>query len=193
MSQTINATGWECPKPIIATKQLLDTMTEGSGCTLVDNAIARDNLLDFAQSLGYPVDCVEKDGIWEITTTKLPGMDGATTSLNGDFVVLIGTDQFGGGAEELCRILMKSYIYALAEASPRPNILCFMNSGVFLTCQDSPVLDILETLAAEGVEILSCGACLEFYGLTEKLAVGSISNMYNIVSKLNGAAKALKI
>ncbi len=90
----------------------------------------------------------------------------------------------GGGSEELGKILMKSFMYTLTEATPFPSTLLFYNSGVYLTCEGSEVLEDLKTLEAEGVEIISCGTCLDFYNIKEKLQVGEISNMYTIYEKL---------
>ncbi|MEG1997871.1 MAG: sulfurtransferase-like selenium metabolism protein YedF, partial [Clostridiales bacterium] len=108
-------------------------------------------------------------------------------------VIVISSQQFGRGSEELAANLMKSYIYALTEVSPQPETVIFINSGIFLTCQDSPVLDSLLLLAAQGVQIYSCGACLNFYDRTAQLAVGNIGNMYQFVEKMNQAANCIEI
>lgn len=189
---TLNALGWECPRPIIETKRLLDTIPAGQVLTLVDNSVARDNLLDFAQSQGYSAECQEEAGVFHITVTKAAAArEGAAPALRP--VILITGDTLGSGAEELGQALLKTYLYALAEAEPQPAGLIFMNQGVFLACEGSAVLDSLEKMAAAGVEILACGACLNFYGLTQALAVGKISNMYDIVRRMNAAANTIRL
>jgi selenium metabolism protein YedF len=191
MEQIINAEGWECPKPIIETKRLLDTMTEGSVITIVDNDIALINLTNFAESLGYKVSHTQEKNLYKVTIEKDKDL-GAIVREN-SLVIVITTDIFGQGAKELGESLMKGYIYALTEVSPRPKTLIFINSGVFFTVENSVVEESLRALEAEGVEILTCGACLNFYGLADKLVVGKVSNMYTIVEKLNNASNSIKI
>ncbi|MEI8216483.1 MAG: sulfurtransferase-like selenium metabolism protein YedF [Eubacteriales bacterium] len=113
--------------------------------------------------------------------------------LDDKMVIVITSDQFGQGEKELSENLMKSFIYSLTEVNPRPDTLIFLNRGVFLTTEDSTVVESLRTLEAEGVEILSCGTCLNYYKLTEKLIIGTVSNMYNIVAKLNNTSNKIKI
>ena len=73
-----------------------------------------------------------------------------------------------------------------------PKTVLFYNGGASLTCEGSPMLEDLKTLESEGVEIMTCGTCLNYYGLTEKLAVGSVTNMYAIVEKLTHAGNVVK-
>ena len=193
MKQTINALGWQCPKPIIATKKALDNMAEGEVLTIVDNKIALDNLVDFANSLGYQVSYEEEGGIYNVTTVKDKDAEEQAVKQEENLVIVVTSDQFGVGSEEFGRALMKTYLYSLPEADKKPNTLIFINSGVFLNCVETGEADTIQALEALGVEILTCGACLNFYGLTEQLAVGSISNMYNIVAKMNNATNTIKI
>ncbi|HOV94341.1 MAG TPA: sulfurtransferase-like selenium metabolism protein YedF [Spirochaetales bacterium] len=101
------------------------------------------------------------------------------------FTVFFASDSIGQGSDELGALLMKGFIYALAEGENKPVRMIFMNSGVNLTVEGSIHLENLRRLQDEGVEILSCGTCLDFYGLKDKLAVGRVSNMYEIVSLLS--------
>lgn len=194
--RTINAEGWECPKPIIATKQMLDTMCDGTVLTIVDNQIALDNLLDFAKSVGYQCEYETKDNLFYVKTTKNGSCDAVMAELTGrgnNLVIAITTNCFGVGNDELGATLMKSYLFALTEAEKLPKTLIFVNKGVTLVCEDSDCLDAVRALEEAGVEIMACGACLNFYGLTEALAVGKISNMYMIVNKMNNADNTIKI
>lgn len=192
MEQIINARGWECPKPIIETKKLLDLMKEGQVTTIVDNKIAVDNLIAFSKSLGYEISCEEKENAFFMTVIKECSEE-AEINQNHDVVIQISTNQYGSGAEELGKSLMKAYIYALTEATPLPQKVMFINSGVFLTTEGSEVLDSLQELEEMGVEILSCGACLNYYGLSENLKVGNVTNMYSMVDILHHAGNAIKI
>ena len=109
-----------------------------------------------------------------------------------DTVVAIGSNQMGVGAEELGKTLLKAFVFALTQQDQLPRTVLFYNGGASLTCEGSPMLEDLKTLEAEGVEILTCGTCLNYYGLTEKLAVGGVTNMYVIAEKLTQAGNVVK-
>ena len=192
MKQIINAVGWECPKPVIETKRMLDTMREGTVTTIVDDQVAFNNLINLASSLGYEVSHNEENGLIHVSVTKTKDADDLMKGA-GDLVIVIATNCFGEGPKELGENLMKSYLYAQTEVSPKPKTIIFNNSGVFLTTEGSPVEDSLKALEADGVEILICGACLNFYGLTDKLIVGSVTNMYTIVEIMNNAGNTIKL
>jgi len=193
MEQRINAIGWECPRPIIETKKLLDTMREGTVITTVDDRLAVTNLISFSESMGYSVTCEEKDGKADIKIIKVWSEYDEIAHGTGNLVIQVTTNSYGAKSEGLGENLMKMYIYALTEAAPKPKTLLFINKGAFLTAVDSPVLDSLKILEAEGVEILTCGACISFFSLNETPEVGGITNMYAMVEKLNSASNALVI
>ncbi|MBQ0065500.1 MAG: sulfurtransferase-like selenium metabolism protein YedF, partial [Firmicutes bacterium] len=109
-----------------------------------------------------------------------------------DFIVAIGSNKMGEGDPALGTALMKAFIFALTKQNQFPTTMLFFNSGAYLTCQDSDVLEDLKTLESKGVEIFTCGTCLNFYGLNEKLAIGSVTNMYDIVEKMEKAGKVVK-
>lgn len=192
MRQTINARGWECPKPIIETKKLLDTMPEGTVVTTVDNNLAVTNLVNFSESLGYQVVCTDMGGgIFDVEVTKVRSEDDEHALAAGGTVIQITSNCYGAESGGLGENLMKAYIYALTEMSPPPKTVMFLNQGAFLTTEGSDVLDSLKTLEAEGVEILTCGACINFFGLDETPKVGGVTNMYAMAEKLNNARNAV--
>jgi selenium metabolism protein YedF len=96
------------------------------------------------------------------------------------------------GDEELGGVLIKGFIYALSQQEELPKTMLFYNGGAKLTCEDSPTIEDLKSLEAQGVEILTCGTCLNHYGLSEKLQVGGVTNMYDIVEKMTGAGLIVK-
>ena len=98
----------------------------------------------------------------------------------------------GLGNDELGATLMKGFIYAVSQLDELPKTMLFYNGGAKLTVEGSASLEDLKSLQAQGVEILTCGTCLNFYGLSDKLAVGEVTNMYAIVEKLNGASHIVK-
>jgi selenium metabolism protein YedF len=110
-----------------------------------------------------------------------------------NFVVFIDTDSLGRGSEELGRILMRSFLQTLELSEVHPQTVILINSGVKLACEGSEVLEDLQELAAKGTEILSCGTCLDYFGIKKKLVVGKVSNMYEILNSLARAGKLIKI
>lgn len=111
----------------------------------------------------------------------------------GPIVFAISGDVMGRGDEELGRVLLRNHLHALSEVTPQPDVLIFFNSGVFLAVEDSPAVDDLRALAAQGAKILLCGTCLGHFDLKEKVAVGEISNMYTITETMLRAGKVINI
>ena len=107
-------------------------------------------------------------------------------------VVVLSSNKMGEGSEELGQILMKGFIYALTELDDLPSTILLYNSGVKLSTEGSNSINDLKTLQAQGVEILSCGTCLNYYELTEKLEVGEVTNMYFILEKMSQADKIIR-
>ena len=107
-------------------------------------------------------------------------------------VVVIASDKMGEGSEELGKTLMKGFIYALNQQETLPKTMLFYNGGAALTCEGSPALEDLKSLAVQGVEILTCGTCLNFYGISDKLQVGEVTNMYVIAEKMTQAGLIVK-
>ena len=201
MKKTIDAKGLACPKPVILTKKEIEAMGEGTITTIVDSEISKDNLSKLAKSMGleYKVD-QDVDGNYEVSISK--GEKEAFTStetikavkrVNDGAVIVIPSELMGSGDPELGRILMKSFIYTVSETKPYPKAMLFYNSGVKLTIKSSAVLDDLLNLEEVGVEIMSCGTCLDFYDLKDKLGVGEISNMYTIYEKMSGTQNTITI
>ncbi len=202
MNKEVDARGMNCPLPVIHTKKALESIDDGRITTIVDNEVAKENVAKLAKSMNLKVDIKQDLGNYYIDIFKDSGMEiigietldiQKTSNNSNDLVVLISTDKFGEGSEELGKLLMKSYVYALTEVMPQPTALIFLNSGVKLTIKDSEVIDHIRTLESRGVEVLSCGTCLDYYKIKDQLAVGGISNMYTIVEKLNNAGNTIKL
>ncbi len=200
MIREINARGLACPKPVILTKKELDQMTSGSLKTIVDNETARENISKLANSMSlefsvedlggneYAITILKSGGVKEDQPAKIVVQNSDTGT-----ILIIQSDQMGKGDEELGRILMKSFIYTVSETIPHPAAILFYNSGVKLTVKDSPVLEDLQELHESGVEIISCGTCLDYYNLKDSLAVGDISNMYTIYEKMQSGTNTITI
>ncbi|UNC90837.1 sulfurtransferase-like selenium metabolism protein YedF [Candidatus Contubernalis alkaliaceticus] len=191
MENTLDARGLACPQPVILTKKALEELKEGSLVVVVDNDAARGNVCSLASSKSCGTEVEEKEGAYYITITRRENLC-EIFSTEKATVIVFGSNVLGSN-EELGKVLMKSYIYTLSEGEDLPRSMIFLNSGVILTTQGSEVLDELKGLESRGVEILSCGTCLEFFELKEKLAVGSISNMYTITEKMAEADKVFTL
>lgn len=162
--------------------------------TLVNDAASRDNICRLASSQGYSTKVTEQAGefLIEMTPGARPTLAAAKAPMAGPSIILIGSDQMGQGDIKLGQILMKSFLFTLPEAETTPDVMLFINSGVKLTTGGSEVLEPLEQLTGQGVEIASCGLCLEYFDLKDKLAVGRISNMLETVNTLAQAGRIIK-
>jgi len=195
MSTIIDARNLECPKPVIMTKKAFDTAQDGVVTTLVDNEIAVKNLEKLAKSNGFESEVEEFENEYKVHIKIEAGAVVTKTQVNelSDEVVAIGTNIMGAGSEELGTVLMKGFLYTLTETKPYPKSVLFYNSGVKLTVEGSDSIEDLEKLEAAGVEIISCGTCLNYYEIADKLKVGEVSNMYTIVETLKSAGNTIRI
>jgi selenium metabolism protein YedF len=191
MAREVDARGLPCPQPVIKAKKALEEIKEGTVTVLVNSAESRENVRRFAQSQGCQIEITERDGDFCLAITK-EYLGKAENKQTGD-VVFITSTQLGTGDERFGEGLMKSFINTLGEAAYRPAKLIFANSGVRLTTEGSEVLEVLQRLEQEGIQISSCGTCLEFYHLTDKLRVGIVTNSYEVVDSLLSAEKVIKI
>ncbi|MBM7624617.1 sulfurtransferase-like selenium metabolism protein YedF [Sporohalobacter salinus] len=187
----VDARGLDCPQPVIKTK---DALSEGEKVeTLVDNETACKNLQKLGKKMDCEVDVLEVDDDFQLTFIPEEGVVTSSTTSeelndNGDEegkVYFISSDVLGDGEKELGEILIKGFTYTLTEIAPRPKAIVFMNDGVKLPTLNDEVIENLKILEEAGVEIISCGTCLDYYDLKDELAVGEVSNMYTIVETLN--------
>lgn len=195
MPTEVDARGLACPQPVIATKKALDAVQDGIVTTIVDNVAAKENVTKFAAANGCGVSIEEKGGHYHLRITKgKPVHDTGEKPADhtGEAVYLITRDTLGHGSDELGAILMKSFFYTLGEIEPLPRAILLINSGVKLAVEGSPVVEYLASFAECGVKVLSCGTCLDFFKLRERLAAGGVTNMYTILAELS-AGKAITL
>lgn len=198
---TVNAMGDNCPIPVIKTKKAMQALTGAETIeVLVDNEIAVQNVSKMVASAGGQVSS-EKLGEGEYKITIQ--MEGAPVSesqaeescmpdARDNTVVVVASDRMGEGNDELGKVLIKGFIFAVTQLDTLPKAMLFYNGGATLTTEGSDSLEDLKSLEAQGVEILTCGTCLDYYGLKDKLAVGSVTNMYSIVETMANAEKILR-
>ncbi len=204
MEKTIDCRGMECPLPVVTAKKTIEGFTEdGSLLVQVDNETAVKNLTKFANSKNFTSTSEklgEKEYQVKIQVKADPNAEAAeeVTELpspaetSGKFTVVLSSNRMGNGDDDLGKALMKAFIFALTSQDQIPeNLICY-NSGAFLTCEGSDSLEDLKLLEEQGTKIITCGTCLNHYGLTEKLAVGSVSNMYEIVETQIKGGKIIK-
>lgn len=195
----VDALGQVCPIPVIRAKKALEELGEEGGVVtvLVDNDISRQNLQKMATGMGFQSEYVQKEkNVIEVTIVAGEGctLDGEEDNAESSgLVVAIGRDTMGEGSEELGKILLKGFIYTLTELNPPPKEILFFNSGAFLTSSDSNSLADFKTLAEKGTIIRTCGTCTNYYGISDKLGVGEIANMYDIVTAMSQAKTLINI
>jgi selenium metabolism protein YedF len=198
MANTVDARGLPCPQPVILTRKAM--RSEGTVTVIVDNDIAQRNVSRMAEKSGHTVQSeVREDGIYlhisgegAASQEEVSAQAGAPAA--GPLVLFVSSEFMGHGEhDELGHVLIRGFFHTLGEVGPLPDTVIFLNSGVKLAVEGSPVLEDLEALGERGVEILACGTCLGYYELMEKLAVGEVSNMYSIAEALLGAGKVVRL
>lgn len=187
----VDAIGQVCPVPIIMTKNALKDIEEGQVEVSVDNKISLENLQKMSKEMGYDYTVEESGDIFKIVINKMRESIELRESEE-NTVVVIDSLHMGKGDVELGRILMKGFIYTLSEMEELPKTILFYNEGVKLAIEGAESLQDLKSLEERGVEILSCGTCLNFYGITENLRVGSVTNMYTILERQMKATRVIK-
>jgi len=205
--ETIDCRGLQCPKPVLETrKYLLDNPGVGA-IVLVGDEIAEANVTRLATKEGYEVNSESVNDHIRLTLTLQGGLECQVphasaaqepqqqrrpNSTDAEQVVYISSNCMGKGSDELGEVLMRNFIFTLGEVVPLPQKILFVNSGVKLTCNGSQVLEALQKLEQQGVQIFSCGLCLEFFDLKEQLAVGAVSNMFETIEAMNEADKIIQ-
>ncbi|MDN0061927.1 sulfurtransferase-like selenium metabolism protein YedF [Mediterraneibacter glycyrrhizinilyticus] len=212
---TVNAMGDICPIPVVKTKKALGELNgPGEIEVLVDNETAVKNVTKMARSSGAEAESeqlgdkqyrvlitVGEDAAEKLKSAKSPAVQpqgqtqqeaaaGCRTCVG--TVVAVGSDRMGEGSEELGHILIKSFIFALTQLDDLPDKILFYNGGAKLTVEGSESLEDLKTLEEQGVEIMTCGTCLDYYGIKDKLAIGGVTNMYSIVETLQSAMSVIR-
>lgn len=193
----VDCRGLSCPIPVVRTKSELSRLGAGEKLLVtVDNTSARDNVIRLAQSLGCSVQVKsQRKGAFIIEIVKGEPLKEKVSEKHtaGGTVLFAGSDKVGRGPDELGAILISSLFGALQEVKPLPRTIVFMNSGVKLTVQDSPVLDKIRGLEKLGVEILICGTCLDYFRLKDKVGVGTVSNIFAILETLLTASNVVSL
>ena len=203
MEKIIDCKGMACPLPVVNAKKASEELHAGDVLTvLVDNEIAVQNLTRFAEHKGFAVSAQKKGDKEFAVIMQIAGAAPAVTaqeeiacavdSRRKGMLVVLSANTMGTGDAKLGTSLMKAFVFAMTKQDQLPDTILCYNTGAYLTCEGADTLEDLKLLESEGVTILTCGTCLDFYGLKEKLAVGGVTNMYDIVERMENAAQIIK-
>ena len=196
----INAKGLACPQPVVLTKQALGSHEKVM--VIVDNDTALENVKRLGVKSGCDVKAEKKsDGTYEINMTRKVGAVeakeefvpscGAMPAQSGPLVIVISADKMGRGNDELGYVLIRAFLHTIALQAEKPDVMIFYNTGVKLTVHGSEVLEDLKQLESAGVQLLACGTCLNYFEIKDKLAAGTVSNMYDIVETMSSAGRLI--
>jgi len=199
--KTIDAKGKLCPQPLIMTKKALLEMEESETLQiLVDNGSAKFNVCRFLSDNQMEVQVNEENGVYEILVVKKGvSFEQSTpeeyceipTANHSDYMVCVKKNTFGDGDEELGKLLLTGFFNTLPDVSKLPSCIVFANVGIFLTLNNSIVLEPLKKLEEMGVDILICGTCLEYYKKMDDIGVGRVSNMLDILEKITSVGNII--
>ena len=199
--KTIDAKGKLCPMPLIMTKKALAGLgLNEEMIVLIDNDISVKNVSRFLNDHGIEVKTSKNGNIYEMLIRKTASIPESVKAEEycvvedsnlGNYVIAVQSNKLGDGAEELGTLLIKGFINTLPEITLKPKTMVFLNSGIFLSLKDSPVIEALKKLENAGVEILVCGTCLDYYQKKNDLGAGIVSNMYEILERLSQAGNVV--
>lgn len=197
---TINAEGMACPLPVVKTKEAIQSLNGQAAQvrTIVDNYVSVQNLTKFADQRGYKVSTEQIEGRNYAVTFDIPNgtehaqepeptydaCDNTPAPQKRNIVVVFDSKWIGEGDNALGELLTKSFIFAITKQDEYPSTMLFYNGGAFLTTTQSAMLEDLKALVGQGVRIITCGTCLNHFGITDQLKVGEVGNMYEIVETM---------
>lgn len=189
----LDVRGMACPLPVVAVKKAL----EGGGelRVLLDDGAPRENVRRFAENRGFTVAEEVCEGGYAFTISgsgAAPAAPAQSPAGRGS-VMLVGSDRMGDGPEDLGRLLMKNFIMTIKELAQLPDKIYFVNTGVLLAAEGSEVAGVLNELGNRGVEVASCGICLDYFKKKDQLAAGTVTNMLTIAESLLTAGSVVRM
>lgn len=186
----VNAVGLTCPMPVIKTKKALKEIENGVVEITIDNEMSKDNLEKMAKEMKMSFETTKDSGTWVISIKKSEEVNIEEIKAE-NTVFVIASDKMGGGDDELGKTLLKGFIYSLTEMEDLPNTILFYNSGAKVSAKGSVSEEDLNELVGRGVEILTCGVCVDYYGV--EIGAGSVTNMFSIIEKQMKASKVVRV
>ena len=204
MIRTIDARGLACPQPVVLAKKAMET--DAALCVLVDNDMAVENIRRLAAKTGCRFRAEPRGGgVQAVTLERTGSAPDAEKQPAGEvlcapqvgsstdpLVVVLSDNRMGRGDDTLGELLARSFVHTLLQLDPLPTTILCYNAGVKLVLRGAPTLEDLQALEERGVDILVCGTCLNFFGLTDQVAAGHVSNMYDIAETLARAGRLVR-
>ena len=183
-----------CPIPLVETRKFINNNKNTDFKIILDNEVSFLNIKKYLENnkINYSSNKSDELYIFEVIFDGNEKLSHEKFEVN-NFSILIMSDLFGEGDEELSRVLMKSYFYALDESITLPSNIIFINSGVKLLTENYDVIKHIESLKNRGVSILACGICTDYYKLKDHIKVAEITNMYYIIEILNNSDSVIRI
>jgi len=199
----VDARGLECPQPVVLTRNAMMQPGIDEVHVFVSSDIQAENIQRMARTEGWNTASHKQGNEIEVIATRSGAPAEAQAapatrcaSRNGSdapvVAVFVSSDLFGSGDDELGRILMRAFIKTIKDLEPLPSKVIFANAGVRLTTEGSSLLEDLQHLESSGIQIISCGTCLDYFHLIDKLKVGVASNMYEIAQSLVDADRVVR-
>lgn len=188
--KNIDCKGLSCPQPVVEIKKIVDQGVDEALCIEVDNYPAKENVVRFLKSQGIELaEIKEENDIFTIITKAVQSDAVEPVSVTHDTMAgvtyIIDKDSIGKGDEELGKKLLIAFQNTLPDYDSIPRTLFFMNKGVYFSLDDSPTLDALKQLEERGVEIIVCGTCTGFFDVTDRVTVGILGNMFDLIDLYN--------
>ena len=183
-----------CPIPLVETRKFINNNKNTDFKIILDNEVSFLNIKKYLENnkINYSSNKSDELYIFEVIFDGNEKLSHEKFEVN-NFSILIMSDLFGEGDEELSRVLMKSYFYALDESITLPSNIIFINSGVKLLTENYDVIKHIESLKNRGVSILARGICTDYYKLKDHIKVAEITNMYSIIEILNNSDSVIRI
>ena len=204
MINELDCRGLECPAPVLQVRDALEKEAPAAITVLVDNEAAWQNVSRFLEHQNFQVNSERQGDEFRVVGTReegasapdvtspAPVVKGRETGVR-KIMVLVTSDRMGHGDDGLGDMLMFNFLKTLKEMGPDLWRLVFVNSGVSFTAEGSEAVPVLQELAGEGVQILACGACLAYFHVLDKMQVGEVTNMLEIVTSMQLADSVVTV
>jgi selenium metabolism protein YedF len=197
----VDCRGLICPMPLIATKKAIKESRIGDELQIeVDNETSFNNLSHFLNDNGLSFEHSNESSVYQIkfkvkelrTITEELKVEIKSIANIGNYIVILSSNFMGSGNDDLGKLLLKGFINTIDQLDNLPSEIICYNSGVTLAIKGSDTAMSLKKVEEQGVKVLLCGTCVDFYGLKDNLEVGSITNMLYITEKLSSTSRIVK-
>ncbi|MCF8404832.1 MAG: sulfurtransferase-like selenium metabolism protein YedF [Bacteroidales bacterium] len=201
--KTLDAKGLKCPMPLIETKKALKDLDKDESLKIIiDNETSVKNVNHYLHDNNIPSTTHQNGNLWEINVTRgeediektVPEAYCAPSGpTDTSYVIMLAKDRLGEGSDELGNALVGALLNSALAQDVLPQKIIFMNSGINLVTKGSLFLHLLKELESRGVDIISCGTCLDYFGKMDELIVGRVTNMHEILESMLNVSKVINI